>query len=147
MHTIDHVLETKGHAVYWTTPETTIQDVVIEMCRVKVGALLVEDERGSPVGVISERDLMIRVLLGHRDPAKTTVGEVMTPKVVCIEANRAVHEALAVMTSAHCRHLPVVARGEVVGLVSIGDLAREVSADQEYELRMLHDYVDGKYPG
>jgi CBS domain-containing protein len=147
LSSLDAVLEAKGHNVYSRAASATIADAVIEMCRVKVGALLVMDELGAPVGILSERDLMVRVLLHRRDPASTLVGDVMTRRVICIEGDRTVAAALALMTFARCRHLPVVHEGKVVGLVSIGDLVRLVSSDQEYELRILHEYVAGKYPG
>jgi CBS domain-containing protein len=146
MNTIRDVLESKGNDIYVTRPETTIDDAVVEMCRVKVGALLVV-EKGRNVGIVSERDLMIRVLLAHRDPAKTLVREAMTSKVVRIDIDDTVHKAMATMTQRRCRHLPVVEDGEIVGMVSIGDLVRTVGQEQEYELRALHEYVEGRYPG
>jgi signal-transduction protein with cAMP-binding, CBS, and nucleotidyltransferase domain len=145
MSTLSDVIETKGHDVYSTTVHATIDSAVTEMCRVKVGALLVRDDHGGPVGMLSERDLLVRVLLAHKDPHTTTVDEVMTRKIICVELDRTVTEAMAIMTSVRCRHLPVVVNGTVVGIVSIGDLVRVMSGDQEYELRTLHEYVEGRY--
>ena len=85
MSTMRDVLEMKGYEVYSTTVGATIDDAVVEMCRVKVGALLVRQDSGRPAGIISERDLLIRVLLAHRDPATTTVGAVMTRRLVCVD--------------------------------------------------------------
>ncbi len=147
MSNISEILDSKGHDIYSISPEASVHEAVVEMCRVRVGALLVVDDEGTAVGIVSERDLMLRVLLKHLDPTKTPVSEIMTRKVVCIDVNRTIRGAMALMTYARCRHLPVVQRGRVIGLVSIGDLARVISADQEYELRMLHEYVEGRYPG
>ncbi len=146
MNTVREVLETKGNDVYKTKADATIDDAVVEMCRVKAGALLVVDECDRPVGVLSERDLLIRVLLAHRDPATTRVGDVMTRRIVFVDEEHSIYKAMAVMTRAHCRHLPVVREG-VVGLVSIGDLVRAAHENEEHELRVLHDYVGGRYPG
>jgi CBS domain-containing protein len=146
MNTIRHVLDAKGHDVFTTTAGSTIDEAVVAMCRVKVGALLVVDADGNMVGIISERDLLVRVLLAHLDPAKATVGDVMTRKVVCVDEDHTIDGAMALMTRAHCRHLPVVRDG-LVGLVSMGDLARTAHGDDEYELRALHEYVAGRYPG
>jgi CBS domain-containing protein len=82
-----------------------------------------------------------------RDPASTTVGEMMTRRVFCIDKGSTLSEAMGAMTDGHYRHLPVLAEGKIVGLVSIGDLVRASSGDQERELRALHEYVEGRYPG
>jgi CBS domain-containing protein len=146
MDNIRQVLESKGYDVHTITVDATINDAVVEMCRVKVGALLVVDGLCASAGIITERDLLVRVLLARRDPAKTRVGEVMTRKLVCVDEDDTISGAMALMTRARCRHLPVVRDG-VVGMVSIGDLVRAVNLDHEYELRVLHDYVEGRYPG
>jgi CBS domain-containing protein len=141
------ILEVKGHRVYTTTLSATVDEAAIEMSRVKVGALLVLDEEGQAAGILSERDLLLRVLVAHRDPAVTTVGDVMTRSVFCIDADRSLSDAMGAMTYGRYRHLPVTEHGKVVGLVSIGDLVRAVNGDQERELLALHEYVEGRYPG
>jgi signal-transduction protein with cAMP-binding, CBS, and nucleotidyltransferase domain len=146
METVRHVLELKGRHVYTTSADATIDDAVAEMCRVNVGALLVVDAAGDIAGVLSERDLLIRVLLAHRDPAKTKVGDVMTRKVICVDEDYTIFDAMALMTRARCRHLPVTAGG-VVGIVSLGDLVHAVHNNNADQLRVLHDYVEGRYPG
>ena len=146
MSTIRDLLETKGRDVYITSADASIEDAVAEMCSVKVGALLIVDESSKPVGILSERDLLIRVLLAHRDPATTAVGDVMTRHLVCIDEDDTLSHAIALMTHKRCRHLPVVREG-VVGMVSIGDLVRATNGDYEHEVRVLHDYVEGRYPG
>jgi CBS domain-containing protein len=146
MDTIRHVLDRKGREVFTTSSDSSIDAAVAEMCRAKVGALLVIDEAGHPAGILSERDLLVRVLLAHLDPRTTRVGEVMTKRVICIGEDDSIDGALALMTHARCRHLPVVGKS-VTGLVSIGDLVRAKDGDHEYELRMLQDYVQGRYPG
>jgi signal-transduction protein with cAMP-binding, CBS, and nucleotidyltransferase domain len=146
MSTMHDLLEVKGSRVHTTAPNATIHQAVDEMCRLRVGALIVT-EKAAPIGIISERDIMARVILERLDPAKTKVADAMTRDVVCIDMDRPIEEAMAVMTQRRCRHLPVVLDGKVVGLVSIGDLVRWASRNQEYEIRMLQDYLLGKYPG
>ncbi len=97
--------------------------------------------------MFTERDLMTRVILARRDPATTRVADVMSDEVVYVEPTTSPAEAMAVMTERRCRHLPVAAGGELVGLVSIGDLVRWASRNQEFEIRMLTEYICGKYPG
>jgi signal-transduction protein with cAMP-binding, CBS, and nucleotidyltransferase domain len=148
MGTVLDVLDSKvsGRQVRSTQPGATILEAVEQMCRERVGALLVMD-RTTPVGIVSERDVMTRGVLKRRSPDATAVANVMTKEVVCVGAEASVEEAMAIMTHRHCRHLPVVDAGKVVGMVSIGDLARWASHQQEYELKLLHDYVEGRYPG
>jgi CBS domain-containing protein len=146
METLHPILETKGKTIYRTAPDTPVLAAVDEMCRRHVGALLVVDG-DNPVGIISERDLLKRVLLERRDPATTRVGEVMTKEIVCVEIDVSPGEAMRIMTERRCRHLPVMVDGKIAALVSIGDLVRWSSRNNEFEIRMLHEYVEGKYPG
>ena len=146
MTTVGAILKDKGSAVLATSATQTVLAAVDEMCHRRVGALLVL-EGDLPRGVFSERDLMTRVILARRDPATTTVAEVMTHDVVCVAPDVSTTEAMAIMTNRRCRHLPVVDAGHVVGMVSIGDLVRAASHEQEYEIQLLRDYATGKYPG
>jgi signal-transduction protein with cAMP-binding, CBS, and nucleotidyltransferase domain len=147
MGTIQNILDTKGYAVHCVASDATIESAIIEMCRLKIGALVVLEPDRPPVGILSERDLLVRVLLRRRDPSTTSVGSIMTREIVCINADCTVSRAMTLMTNVRCRHLPVVAGRDLVGLVSIGDLVREVGRDQAAELRTMHEYVEGKYPG
>jgi CBS domain-containing protein len=140
MDTIGDILNQKGRRVHATTPETSVVDAVALMCKHRVGSLLVRRAE-TPVGTFTERDLMARVILPRRDPAATTVGDVMTPDVACVTPDTSCTEAMAIMSERRCRHLPVVALGHIVGLVSMGDLARWSSRHQEFEIRMLRDYI------
>ena len=147
MHTVATILEEKGsRAVHGVAPQATVIEAVEKMCSVKAGAVLVCDE-GRPVGIFSERDLLARVILTRLDPATTRVGDVMTREVACVGLDTPTEEAMAIMTERRCRHLPVVDGETLAGLVSIGDLVRHTSRDQEFEIRMLTHYIHGKYPG
>jgi CBS domain-containing protein len=146
METLRTILETKGRTVHRTEPDASVLVAVDEMCRHRVGALLVMD-RDAPVGIVSERDLLRRVLLERRDPTTTRVGEVMTSEIVCVEIDSSPGKAMRIMTERRCRHLPVLVDGKIGGLVSIGDLVRWASQNQQFEIRMLHEYVEGRYPG
>jgi CBS domain-containing protein len=146
MDTVDQILREKGSKVLKATPGETVVEAVERMCAEKVGALLV-CESGNPVGMFTERDLMTRVILGRLNPATTTVGEVMSQEVVYVEPTTVAAEAMAVMTERRCRHLPVASGGRILGIVSIGDLVRWASRNQEFEIRKLTEYICGKYPG
>ncbi|MCS7182255.1 MAG: CBS domain-containing protein [Thermoanaerobaculum sp.] len=145
MDTIAAVLREKGQHVYSISPEATVLEAARAMDEHNVGSLLVV-KNGQPVGIFSERDLMRRVVVLGKNPAKVKVGEVMSREVTVVEPDTRVKEAMAIMTERRCRHLPVVEQGRVVGLVSIGDLVRWISRDQEFQIRMLEAYITGSYP-
>lgn len=145
MDNIGNLLKEKGSTIHAAAAGSTVLQVVNLMCAARVGAMLVV-EAGNPVGIFSERDLMTRVVLAHLDPASTKVDDVMTRGLLCVGTDTRLTEAMAIMTERRCRHLPVVNEGKVVGMVSIGDIVRWISHDQEFEIRMLTDYITGKYP-
>jgi signal-transduction protein with cAMP-binding, CBS, and nucleotidyltransferase domain len=147
MSTIRDVLETKGHIVHHIAADATLQEAVVEMCRFHVGALVIAAPRHPPFGILSERDVLTRALLQHKDPATTKVGDVMTREVICIDPEWTVARAMALMTTARCRHLPVVDDDDLVGIISIGDLVRDRGAEQAHELSLVREYVEGRYPG
>ena len=143
---VSELLNDKGAAVFSLPPSASVLDAVDEMCARHIGAVLV-CEGPQPLGIFSERDLMVRVLLRRLDPVTTRLEHVMTRELVGVHTDTKVSEAMAIMTKQRCRHLPVIADGRVVGVVSIGDLVRSASRHQEYEIRLMVDYINGRYPG
>lgn len=144
MESVADILGYKGTTVYSVTPDTRVISAVHQMCDRHIGALLVCNA-GIPLGIFSERDLMRRVILARKDPLETMVSDVMTTDVVCVAPDTPAREAMAIMTDRRCRHLPIVAGGKVVGLLSIGDLVRWASQEQAFEIQLLTDYVRGAY--
>jgi signal-transduction protein with cAMP-binding, CBS, and nucleotidyltransferase domain len=98
-------------------------------------------------GVLTERDYLRRIVLEGRTSRNTLVKDVMTSNVICVDPSRTIQECMATMTAAHIRHLPVMEGAELVGIVSIGDLVKYLSKEQETQIRYLKDYICGKYPG
>jgi CBS domain-containing protein len=88
---------------------------------------------------------MTRVVLEQKSPSTTTVADVMTGEIVCIAPERDAEEAMALMRAYRVRHLPVVEGGIVIGMISMGDLVRWASDNQDSEIRMLQEYVAGVY--
>ena len=146
MSTLAEILETKGQVVHNIQSDSTVFHAVEEMCTHRIGALLV-GEVARPVGVLSERDILTRVILKGLDPTTTSVKSVMTRELAYAEVTMSPEEAMRVMTEHRCRHLPVVTDGRVVGVISIGDLVRWVSRHHEFEIQWLSDYLLGRYPG
>jgi CBS domain-containing protein len=140
------ILEQKNRSIDAVGPAATILDAIGIMCRSHVGALLV-DEHDRPVGILSDGDIMRRVLLEGRDPSTTRVADVMTRDVVVGDLHMEPEEAMALMTERRLSQLPVVEGTTVVGIISVCDLLLWRSSDQEFEIRSLKEYVSGGYPG
>jgi CBS domain-containing protein len=137
------VLADKGHTVFVTTPETTVQAAVAKMNERHVGALVVIEAERTLVGIFSERDVLQRVVARNVDPARARVRDVMTRQVVVISPDITVAEAMAVITHRRCRHIPVMEGGVLLGLISSGDLTRWVIKDQARDITDLFHYIHG----
>lgn len=143
---IRELLDIKGHNVFSVGPEDPVMDAVTEMDARGVGSLLVV-ANGLPVGIITERDVLRRVVAVKRDPKATPVGEVMTREVVAIHPDATVADAMALVDSRRCRHLPVVEEGKLLGLISSGDLTHWESRHHKFEIKQLVNFITGQYPG
>jgi CBS domain-containing protein len=139
------LLDGKGRRVYSIQPNASVYSAIEEMAERGVGALLVID-RGRLAGILSERDYTRKVILAGRSSRETRVDEIMSSDLVTVGPLDTVADCLRVMTNARVRHLPVVADGLVVGVLSIGDLVRHIIAEQETTIEHLHSYIAGAYP-
>jgi CBS domain-containing protein len=146
MDTVVDILEDKGREMLTVLREDTVHRAVEIMCEAHVGALLVMDA-DRLVGIISERDVMTRVVLAGLNPRHMFVVEAMTRGVTRITCDASAEEAMAIMTERRVRHLPVVDGMRVVGIISIGDLVRWTIRDREHQIQQMQDYVAGRYPG
>ena len=134
------LLAEKAETLEVVKPVTTILDAIARMNQRRIGSVLVM-EGDRLAGIFTERDVLTRVVTGRLDPAKTPVAEVMTRQPVTINPTTTVREAMMVVTDTRRRHLPVVAEGKVLGMVSIGDLTRWIVRNQQREIEDLTDYV------
>jgi CBS domain-containing protein len=108
-----------------------------------VGALLVVDKENL-VGIFSERDYARKVILKERSSKDTTVGELMTREVLYIEPQSTVEDCMALMTAKRVRHLPVLENERLIGIVTIGDVVKQVISDQEFTIQQLERYIKGE---
>jgi CBS domain-containing protein len=144
MATVREILARKGGQVFTTGKGTTVLEAALLMNEHKIGALVVL-EGGQVAGMFTERDVLQRVVGQRRDPATTTVGEVMSTEVVCCTAETTLEEARGAMKNRRIRHLPLVdGEGRLQGLVSIGDLNAYEASNQEQTIYLLQEYLYGR---
>ncbi len=137
---IGMIVDAKGGRIERVDSGATVRTAVAAMNRHVIGSLLVFDGERL-VGIFTERDVLTRVVAEGRDPATVRVGDVMTRQLIVIERGTTVRQAMTIMTSKRCRHLPVLDDGRLVGLISIGDLTRWVIRHQEQAITDLTDYI------
>jgi len=137
-HTPLNEIFEKGEAIHSVGPDTLVTECVRLMTAGKIGALIVMDGRRL-IGIFTERDALNKVLAGGLDPGKTKVSEVMTPDPYCIPPTTTVGDAMVSITKRRVRHLPIVDNGEVLAVVSSGDLTHWLVQDQMGEVKELVD--------
>lgn len=143
MKTVNNLLKKKGSQIWAIGPDASIYEAVSMMAEKGIGALLVmEGEQLN--GIISERDYARKVILAGKSSRQTPVREIMTTAVLCAKLEQSVEQCLALMTDKRIRHLPVADGGKVVGLVSIGDLVKEIIAEQQFIIEQLEHYIAGQ---
>ncbi|HSM23420.1 MAG TPA: CBS domain-containing protein [Anaerolineaceae bacterium] len=136
MLTAQTILEIKGKDIWTISPEDTVYDALRLMARVDVGALLVTD-REKLVGVISERDYARKVILLGKTSKETLVKEIMTKRVISIHPMQTCEECMDIMTKNRIRHLPVVVEDNLLGVVSIGDVVKNIIYKQREKIKDL----------
>ena len=140
MRPIKQLLVGKTRPIIAVSPDDTVYDALTVLAETDIGALLVMDG-DEMVGIFSERDYARRVVLQGKTSRDTLVRDVMTQRVVSVLPNQTVAEAMAMMTEIRCRHLPVIEDGKVIGVVSIGDLVKEIISEQEFLIQQLETYI------
>ena len=134
------ILEAKGRAVFRIDGDASVFEAVKKMVEANVGSLLVT-EAGEVTGIVTERDYLKRVAVPGRTDRETAVREISSSPLIVAGLETTVDECMALMTDRRIRHVPVVDQGEVVGIVSIGDLVKFRSEQQSFEIRYLTEYI------
>lgn len=140
MKTLKQLLEVKGREVYSIAPDAQVIDAIKLMADKSVGALIVM-EGGRIVGILSERDYARKVILHGKSSHDLQVREIMTSKVITVQPGQTVEECMALMTDKRIRHLPVTEGERLIGVLSIGDLVKEVIAEQQQTIEQLESYI------
>ncbi|MBP6764808.1 MAG: CBS domain-containing protein [Rubrivivax sp.] len=139
------ILATKPAVVHAIAPGDTVYDAVAKMNDCRVGALLVMDGPRL-VGILSERDYARKIILLGRLSKETKVEEIMVAKVICVEPSATLAECMRVVTEYVIRHLPVVKDGQVLGMLSTGDLVRALLEQQAETIQKLNSFIGSDYP-
>jgi CBS domain-containing protein len=140
MKTVKQLLSAKGSQVYSIRPDAKVYEALESMAEKDVGALLVT-EGSRLVGIISERDYARKVRLHGKWSHDVLVREIMTEDVVTVDPSRTVEDCMAIVTKERVRHLPVCDGDRLVGVISIGDLVKEVIAEQQETIKQLESYI------
>jgi CBS domain-containing protein len=143
MDTISSILKNKGQGIHSVAPDATVYDAIAIMADKGVAAVLVLTG-GKLTGIVSAKDYGNKVVLRDRSPKEVRVEEIMTSPVVTVAPDVTVTECIGIMTRCHIRHLPVFNEGELVGVISLGDLARALISDQTFKIDQLMTYVGHK---
>ncbi len=143
---VSDILSQKGAVIHQIGPDATVFDAISLMSRENVGALLVMTG-GRLQGIISERDYRNKVILKGRLSKQTHVKTIMTRDVFCVTPDETLENCMAIMTAKKIRHLPVMTKDTVVGVISIGDLVKAIIDKQQVEIKHLQHYIAGTYPG
>jgi CBS domain-containing protein len=142
MHKVAELLRRKGNAVHTTTMDATALAAAQKMNDHRIGALVVT-EMGRLAGIITERDMLTRIVAGQRHPAQTRVAEVMTPEVITCTPDTEIADLRTLMREKRIRHVPVLEHGRLSGMVSIGDLNAAETRNLAETVGFLEAYISG----
>ena len=141
--TIAAILKHKGRNVVHVDPTARIVDVAALLTGHKIGAVMVLDRAGQLLGILSERDIVHEIAVSGARALDMSAAQLMTSNITTASPNTRVGEAMAMMTTGRFRHLPIVDQGQLLGIVSIGDVVKRVIEDQSNEVDNLKAYVAG----
>jgi signal-transduction protein with cAMP-binding, CBS, and nucleotidyltransferase domain len=143
MNRVEEILANKGGEVLSIDAEATVYDAARKMIEANVGAMLVSTD-GRISGIVTERDYLRRVTLEGRADKETPVREIMSSPLIVVSPETTVEECMSLMTERRIRHLPVANHGEIVGVVSIGDVVKFTSKQQSVQIQYLTEYITAR---
>ncbi len=142
MKTVADILRNKGSTVFSVHPESSVLEALNLMSEKGIGAVLVMEEN-RVVGILSERDYARKVVLLEKSSYSTEVRAIMTHGVITVPSTQTNEYCMALMTEKRLRHLPVIDHGELKGMISIGDLVKDIISDQQSIIDQLQQYIRG----
>ncbi len=144
MNTVKQLLKAKDSKILTMPPDASVFSGLELMAQNNIGALLIT-ENDKLVGIFSERDYARNVFLKGKSSKGTLIGEIMVRNVIYVTLGDDVESCMALMTDKRIRHLPVIENEQLVGMVSIGDVVKQIISEQEFTIRELEKYIQGSY--
>lgn len=142
MRNVSQIIDRKGSRVVSVSKDSPVLEAIRLMAEYHIGAVLVM-QGDDLIGIASERDYARKVILQGRSSGETPIGTIMTSPVICVSPADSVNDCMSIMTERHIRHLPVLEANRVVGVISIGDLVKEMIEEQKQEISLLQQYIAG----
>jgi len=143
MATVSDILAIKGHAVHGVRRTATVYEAIAAMLRHNIGSLVVMDETAF-CGIITEREYLRKVALEGRTSRTTIVDEIMMTDVPCVTPSTTLDQCMQLMTDKRVRHLPVMKGDRLAGIVSIGDIVKQMLGEQAIHIQSLTQYIQGR---
>lgn len=144
MTTVENILDSKGDDIWSIAPDVSVFEALEVMAEKNVSGLLIL-EKGKLVGIFTERDYARKLILKGKFSKDTKVGELMTKNVLYVETNNTVEDCMQLMSDKRIRHLPVFENGELKGIVTIGDIVKQIISAQQSTIDQLENYISGGY--
>jgi len=142
MNKVWQILRSKGDQVWKVSKNATVSDALSLMAEKKTGSVLVMD--GEKIaGIFTERDFARKVDLLEVKPKEVSISEVMTTELITVKPDDSVNHCMTIMTEKHIRHLPVIDDGKLVGIVSIGDIVKDIIEELQFMVQQLENYITG----
>ena len=142
MTSVKKIIDQKTNIIFSVRTSDSVEDVLKIMRDFRVRAVLVIDD-GQLKGIVSQGDCAIKVLLPHNNPANVLVAKVMTPNPLTVSLTNSLEECMAIMVHKHIRHLPVLEKTKVIGVISVGDLVKNIIEQQGNQIKFLETYIKG----
>ena len=143
MGKVRNILEAKGRNVFSVEPTTIVYKAIEVMSEKNIGGLLI-CEHGKLVGIFTERDYARKLILKGKSSNTTTIGELMTKNPFTVTLDSSIEECMELMSNKRIRHLPVTENGELIGVISIGDVVRFIIEEQKSIIEHLEHYIAGQ---
>ncbi len=142
MTTVKKIIDQKANTIFSVRTSDPVESVLKIMRDFRVRAVLVIDD-GELKGIVSQGDCAIKVLLPHNNPAEVLVSKIMTPNPLTVKLTNSLDECMAIMVHKHIRHLPVLEADKVVGVISVGDMVKNIIEQQGNQIKFLETYIKG----
>ena len=140
MSTVRNILQKKGNAVYSVSPDSSVYDALEDLEEKNLGGLVVV-ENGKLIGVFTERDYARKVILKGRSSRETLVRDIMTSRPIFVSPDNTIDDCMQLMSDKGIRHLPVLENGELVGVLSIGDIVKYIINEKDFIIENLEHYI------